>query len=398
MSNDGLQIKIAVMCIVISVFVTALTPALLPEWDAEDADALEDARDRLSAFSGESMISKTPWKLTSVRTPYTANAQENILTTYGWIYGSIEYNYSLDGEVYLAGTDNGDGTVTYTVTKDIIRLDPSQRSTQPLSQGQGNTIGMVQKAEYEGFWGGVWYGLTHLGGILDLGSAKYWNDMYEPGVVSGNAFDFTGLMYHFDPYYRIDTSNNYNVDVNSDMGSFNIVWYDGAYGSGISGGLIIQSDSSNALIANYSSTEIIANANTSSNYATKYLLDFDGVQQVNMYIMFDTPVIATGYSLQEAWDAGYWSIAFVSPSADGLLDTFNSKSLSNSLGSLLDTYIAIFTFNMPNVPVMWEMVLWVICVIPLDLALILYLSRFGQWGLLGGIVAAGLGLLTGALV
>lgn len=377
--DDNLQVGLAVFCVVVSLMVTAMVPMLVPEYDA-DADVLEDARQKMENFTGETMISSSPWKLTSVRTPYTANAQENIISEYGWVYGSISTSYVLDGKQYVG--------------EEVIRMDPAQKSFRQLVQGEEQSgWGETEYFIFSDNWAGdaVYTVASFFGDLVG------WNVERTHGELkNGQAFDFDGLLYHFDPTYRISTQGSSATDLNSQMASLNVIWYDTGSDSGISSGLVLQSDKSKAIIANYSSMDIINAANTNSQFATKYLLNFDGVQ-VYMYIMFDNSVLTGNMALIDAWNLGYWSIAFSSPSADGLMDIFNANNLSSSMGNLLDTYLSIFTFDMPNCPTAWNLVLWVVCVLPMEIAMIMFLSRFGAIGLVGGILANAFAFLGGVL-
>ena len=94
--------------------------------------------------------------------------------------------------------------------------------------------------------------------------------------------------------------------------------------------------------------------------------------------------------IQEAWSQGKWSLAFSAVSADAYLDITNSNSFSSSLGNILSTYIGLMTMDMPEVPHEWEIVIWVICTLPLAMAVLLFLSRFGAKGVAGGIIGMAL--------
>lgn len=373
--GDSLQIGLAVFAIVISLVVTSLVPAIVPEYDA-DGDTLADARQKMENFTGESMLTYSPWQLTSIRTPYTANEQVNVISDYGWIYGSIETSYVLDGVEYVG--------------EEVVRYDPSQKSTYPLSQGAiGRADAITTEWQHKDYFEGG------IGAILSSPfryAIDCWNhDTHElvDVVKTGRALDFTGYLYHYDPVYRISTQGSSQTTLNSDMASLNVVWYSNPYGTGVSGGLVLQSDKTNMIIANYSATDIIRTAQNAIDKTTKYLLDFDGVQ-VYMYVYFDNDVLANGISLEQAWGEGKWQIAFASPSADGLMDIFNSNNLSSSIGSLVDTYVSIYTFNMPNCPTGFNVVFWVLCVLPLALATLFFLSRFGLAGMGAGVLGMGL--------
>jgi hypothetical protein len=51
------------------------------------------------------------------------------------------------------------------------------------------------------------------------------------------------------------------------------------------------------------------------------------------------------------------------------------------MGNLLDTYLDIFTLSMPAVPLTWSLVLWLVCILPLEVSMIMFLSRFGLVGI-----------------
>ena len=101
-------------------------------------------------------------------------------------------------------------------------------------------------------------------------------------------------------------------------------------------------------------------------------------------------------SLDEAFNRGYWSLAVTAVSASNLLDLQNSVTLSSSIGNILDTYTQIFTFSMPDVPLLWSMVLWIICILPLDVAILMFLSRFGVMGVGAGIIGTVLATVIGS--
>lgn len=391
---------IAVFCIAISLMITALTPAIVPEYDATDGAGLADARTKMENFTGESMITMSPWKLTWTATPYTANYQNNEETTWGWVYGTINHGYVLNGKTYLASHyDNEEEKWVYDTVSEIIKMDPTNKSNKPLSTGLAEVGSKVLKNEWADIGSNVWTQVKHF--ILYGNPIAEWlgqdeDEMYEDGIKRTNAFEFTGLLYHFDPYYRISTKDSSVTSLNSDMASLNVVWYDGRGGTGISGGLILSSDRNNAILADYNADDIIRDAQVDSKFATKYLLNFDGIN-VYMYIQFDNDVLTTGMDLRTAWDAGKWTIAFASPSADGLLDIFNGNNLSSSVGNLVDTYTSIFTFDMPNCPTEWAIALWVMCILPMEIALIMFLSRFGLAGVGAGVLANALAFIGAAV-
>ena len=128
--------------------------------------------------------------------------------------------------------------------------------------------------------------------------------------------------------------------------------------------------------------------NKNSALATTYKFNFEGTV-LNLNIRFDPEVLAGSIPLDEAWNEGYWSIAITSESAGNFLDIKNSNSFTNSLGSMIDTFRNIYFFDVPNVDSpLWSMLLWLFCVLPAEVALMLFLkSVFGMAGVGAGILA-----------
>ena len=114
---------------------------------------------------------------------------------------------------------------------------------------------------------------------------------------------------------------------------------------------------------------------------------FEGIQ-LQLNIRFDADVLNESIPLEQAWTEGRWSMAITSPSAGNFLDLKNSTSFTQSLGSLVDTFIDIYTFDVPNVDSwFYELLLWLLCVFPAQLSLLMFLkSVFGMAGVGAGVL------------
>ena len=377
--DDRLQIELAVFGVVISIVVSALLPVLVPVNPA--GYSLEDIyaeRSSLELYTGESMINQAPYKLQHVYTPYTVG-QEYHLTEEGWLYGSEltdngQPSYVIDGKEQIGLTE--------------IRLDPSKKSTVPLYQGDSVATSTV-KVSVTGSTGDVWQDIIN--GIIRLVTfgSEGWQVTEE--FREYPTWAFSGYRYELDPMLRIsthDTDGNPQTDTRAvDDAKLSIVWYDLDGQEGISGGLVLYNSKTNAILASYTAAEIVAQYNPMSQNAAKFKLDFDGTP-VNMWIKFDPDVIINNLDLSQSFSLGKWTLAFTSTSADLYLDLQNSNSFASSLGSMLETYIGIFTMSLPQLSAEWNLVLWVVCVMPMGLAVILFLSRFGLAGLGAGILGA----------
>lgn len=360
--SDNLQVGLAVFCIVISIATALMVPIFAPSYDTGYSyQDVYNERQSLEAFTGESMTNQSPWMLEGVYTPYVPGDVYSVGEE-GWINGPPVEGYADIGKT------SG------------IHLDPTQKSAMPFDQ-ESYTVQIEQNKWYykDGFWGDLYWKIgSGFWGLFGVETSR--TELVDKGY---QTWEFTGYRYQFDPMLAIQTGGEAKT-AESDA-KLSIVWYDTLGQEGISGGLVLYSDSKNGLVANYSATDIINGYNISSGFASAYTFDFEGTQ-VNMYIQFDPEVISGEMDLADAFEQGLWTIAFSATSASNLMSIDSSNSLSNSIGNILSTYSQIFTFSLPTAPLEWSIVLWILCILPVEVAMIMFLSRFGVVGLIGGIL------------
>ena len=385
--NDGIQIGTIVFCTVISLIIAMMAPFVAPAYDTDTGYTYSDVfleRQALEQFTGESMTNNAPWVLDAVYTPWNPGMPVQVEDDTGWIYGT-SVNYSKAG--YMGTTIIG--------ATNTIYLDPDHKSTTPLAQitaTQERQVEVVSEWYYEDIGGLIPNPLAAIVDYFGGSTTKLVTEEYDV-----NSWSFTGYRYSFDPMLKIDytdpTNPAYSEASQSDA-KLSIVWYEDQYGQGLSSGLILWNDKTHGLVANLEVGDIIDQYNAASNYSSKYKLDYEGVT-IYVNIRFDQDVIASGVDLAEAFDTGRWSLAISAVSMDNFMDIKSSNSLSTSAGNLVDTYSQIMTFDMPNVPFLWQMVLWILCVLPLMMAVMLFFTRslitagVGA-GILGSILAIGL--------
>ena len=375
--DDRLQVGMAVAVFVMSMVVTMMVPILAPAYDTDTGYSSADLfaeKASLEAYTGESMTNMAPWKLTGVYTPWTiGDPITNLDPETGWAYGdSINYQY-------IGQTS-------------AIKLDPDRISNTPLYQAtyEGQELTIEQP-----IW---WYYNFNGNGELNLIGqiAEFFGaDLMETKTdyIDVNTWTFTGYRYEFDPMLKIDYASgthDYSKDSQSDA-KLSIVWYKTAIDQGISGGLVLYNNMTNGIVANIPLDEILLKYNVGSSYSTRYSFDFEGVQ-VYLNLRFDLDVITGGMDLTEAFNKGYWTMAITAASMDNYMDLSSSNSLSSSTANLLDTYVKIYTFSFPTLDFLWSMVLWIICILPIQLTVLMFLSRFGVVGL--GLGIAGSAILA----
>ena len=369
-SSDALIFRMAIFCTVLSITITALFAALLPAYTSDYSyDDYVASRDEVMAFTGDSMTNSNPWKLEAIYTPYKVGESYNVDSS-GFIYGS-----SVSTSAYTSGQQT------------VFKMDKNQQSYKTLMQTD-NTVEVTEKNLkwiYSQQAGPLrWVPLAIAGGIgLITGEAPEFHT-YTTKNVEYPAWDHTGYRFYLKPMLPFRDGET----TSATDGALSLVWYNTPSGiQGISGGLVLY-DSNKAIVGNVSAADIIGDYNKNSALATTYKFNFEGTV-LNLNIRFDPEVLAGSIPLDEAWNEGYWSIAITSESAGNFLDIKNSNSFTNSLGSMIDTFRNIYFFDVPNVDSpLWSMLLWLFCVLPAEVALMLFLkSVFGMAGVGAGILA-----------
>ena len=372
--NDDLQMRMFVWGFVLSLAISIILPVLYPAAPSTGytIEEIYAEREGLEAYTGESMMNQAPFVLAHVYTPYVAG-DEYRTTADGWLYGDELTNG--DGDPYYVPSTASSNQIGLTKG---IHLEPSAKSDVPLFQSDYKAA--IHTKSLKWYYTAADGQLNTLGGIAQFFGA----DVYETSTQTLPAWNFSGYRYEFDPMLRINTTDGSDLKAVSDA-TLSIVWYDLDGSEGISGGLVLYNNITNGIVANYTATEIVSNYQTSSSTATGYALDFDGTR-VHMYIQFDPDVKVNGTDLETAWTEGRWTVAFTCTSADAFLDITNSNSFSGAVGNIIDTYGKLMTLNLPNISPEFNLILWIICIGPMAMAVLLFLSRFGIAGVGAGIL------------
>lgn len=379
-SNDGLLLGVAIFCTVMSLVSTMLISALLPSLAlGYSFDDVQSAREEVVSFTGETMTNITPWELTAVYTPYEAGKSYNVDGD-GFLYGD-SINYNQIGK-------HAD-----------IKLDVGKKSATTLDNGKSEVTKTYREVKPIYTKTGTW-GRAALVGQMYITTFTDWlDDTFNTNInydfvsyttrevtTTYQTWQYTGYRYLFDPMLPIDYSGQNDEKTSAVDGSLSIVWYDTPMGEGLSGGLVIY-DKDQVIISNYAASDIIRDYDSTSAHSTRYNFVFEGIQ-LQLNIRFDSDVLNESIPLEQAWTEGRWSMAITSPSAGNFLDLKNSTSFTQSLGSLVDTFIDIYTFDVPNVDSwFYELLLWLLCVFPAQLALLMFLkSVFGMAGVGAGVL------------
>ena len=360
-SDDSLQVGFGVFAIVLSLMVTIAVPILAPTDADYDAESIFEERLELEGFTGESMVNQTPWVLQGVYSPYVAGS-EGFRDDSGFIYGESISPYPSAGDNQIGETTG-------------IRLDPDHKSLMPLSQSSSTvSVQGERKWYYDGVLGNIVYSIADIFGDPD----PYTYSTYQQ-------WEYTGYMYVFDPMLEIVVSDGEGGTTTqtktTEDAKLNLVWYSDSSGGGLSGGLVLYNDKTQGIVANITTSYIVSNYDVSSSFTTQYTFDFEGTS-ISINIKFDEDVLTSGANLYDAFNDGSWTLAITATSASDLLDVTNSTTFSDSVGNIIQTYSQIMTLSLPSFDsTLWQMVIWCLAILPLDLAMIMFLSRFGIAGL-----------------
>ena len=376
MADDGdtkVLIKLAIFCIAMSMISTVLVTMYVAGSSDYDYDTIGMYRSQLADFSGGQLVNDNPWVLKGVYTPFTP----------GTIADSDIPNHIEDDNGQSIGWLYGDKITDYPYLDEVarIKLDPAQKSNQLLTYGLDAFEYQYQNGK-EIWAGGNEWGVDLSGWGRDI--IKFFGgtpgDDYGVIYASGSAnnWNYTGYRYVFDPVLP------FNNEGSSKDGRLSIVWYQIPNDTGLSGALeIYGADKSNNQIklGSISASEIIQAFRATTGYVQVFDFDFDGTH-LNLTIQFDPTVYNSYNSLQAAWDAGSWSMAISSASAGNFFDVDNSNAFNATAGSMLDTFIDIFTFQYPhfNNNSWAEFLLWMLIGLPMTLAL-LFLTK----AMIGGV-------------
>ena len=340
--DDATLMKIAVFGLAMSIICTMGIQIMFVESGDYDYDDIQAYKNELISFSGDTMINNSPWVLQHVYTPWTPALDPSTHFDDGWLFGEEITDYEDLGKAA------------------DIHMDPNNKSSVPISFTR-------ERATFERQSGTEWW--ANIPVIGWIGTSLGF-DPYTYETVIANNWNYTGYRYVLDP--TLPFAETANTPSARD-GSLSLVWYTYGGQEGLSGGLDIYGGE--VKLASYAAVDIIADYNESSSYATIYDFDFTGTH-LNLSIRFDPNVIENGTPLMQAWTEGSWSFAISSISAGNFLDIDNSTSYTDTMGSMLDTFIKIYTFNLPDFNNEWAaMILWLMVGLPMTIALLCVTMR-----------------------
>lgn len=274
-------------------------------------------------LTGSAPVSESVWGLRGIYTPYTGGAYG--YTEDGWLYGTKIYEYS--PSQYSAGP------ASYTVT------------SRTVENGQVDELPVYEYSSVPQNRTDVEVGDMYTSVAFDVGQKSdiFFTSTGKTEIGNHYYYEYSGYRYSFSPLqdiYGMD-NNGDAVPIVANTSSLSLIWYD-YYGlsSGISGQLIITGSDSGV---SYVTSQDIIRAFDGTTNTARFEMQFNGIS-CNLYVKMDSYYLAGGMSIEECYNAGYWSVMVTSLSTT--VSSYTGTDYSFNIYNVFDTIIDLLTFNL----------------------------------------------------
>ena len=309
----SLMIGIAIL-LLLPMMIGIYAPANLGDVDQNEVlEGYEQA-------TGQTASPKTSvWVLTGIYTPYSGGNTYGT-TEDGWIYGSEVKTYS--PHQYLSTPQQ------YTVSKDANGVFRYASNSADYSEPNGT--GHKQGDLYTR----VSFDDTQKSSIFFSEAGKTEQDGFF-------YYSYDGYRLAFQPIasYTALTQDGERVPVIPTTTSLSLIWYQYYSQSGISGNLVLSGSQSGISYLNSAMIVSAFNHNTSS---ATFDMVFNGIK-MGIIITLDPTYLANGYTVEECYNAGWWSIMVTSQSADS--NAYTGTDFAMNPSKLLGIMWDLFTFD-----------------------------------------------------
>lgn len=316
-------------------------------------ETMNEMSESYFAFTeGRGSTTEMPWTLTGIYTPYTGGSYN--YTQDGWLYGSIVKNYSPSQYSVTQGMQEQNPTKYPTVTYDsryrVLYQDEKDGShvyRYGLTEMQysGATIpslNLTNDQTQDGHINGDLYSyvtmdVSQQSDIFFTSNLKQTNNQYF-------YYTYTGYRYAFQPLsdYYIRGTDGSAIRTNAVNTSLSLIWYNFVGQSGISGQLVLTGSDSGV---DYITASEIVTAFNSVNNTAKFTMNFNGCD-MNIYIRINPYYTSQGWSIEDCYNNGWWSILVSSVTAD--MSAYTTPANPLNLEDIWDTLMNLFMFDMSD--------------------------------------------------
>lgn len=314
----GLLLTSAILLVVLSSTISFCYPA-----QNESDTTYESLTQQYREFTGSTPTSESIWCLTGIFSSVGADATGNPYDGYGytddgWIYGVRIVNYNP-----TQYRDDSERTNSYSASYDGNVYKYNADSTKYNKHSNGDLYGAV---------------------VMDTAhkSDIFFSSNNVTETDKGFYYEFTGWRYVWQPLTEYHTVNadGEKIEVVPNTTSLSLIWYDFYGNSGLSGNLIISGNTPGDVA--YLSSAMIVSAFDSNTSTSKFTMTFNGVD-LNVYIRLDASKLASGLTVEECYNYGFWSVMVSSMSVD--TDSVLSTDYEFNPFKVFQTMIDLLTFK-----------------------------------------------------
>lgn len=311
--------------IIFAMVIMLLLPTMLAIYCP--ANAINVDRDELFngyyEMTGQQADTKTSvWALTGIYTPYSGGAYG--YTEDGWLYGSEIKSYT---PTQYASTPE-----QYTVYKaddGVYRYYAPSKDYNATTGTGHNTDDLYTNVSFD----------------VSQKSSIFFSEGLRTDTDKGFYYEYEGYRLAFQPIasYTVYDENGDKIPVIATTTSLSLIWYSYYTQSGVSGQLVLSGSSGGVSYLNGAQIVSAFNSNTST---STFNMVFNGGIKMDIHIRIDPYYLSNGYTVQECYDLGYWSIMVTSQSADA--NAYTGTDYALSVTNIWDAVVALFTFNLDN--------------------------------------------------
>lgn len=314
----GLLLTSAILLVTLSSLIGFCYPI-----QSEGNTTYQELENQYRDFVGSVPTSESVWCLTGIYSSIGADANGTPYDGYGytedgWIYGVQIMNHNPSQYA-----NDSDRQYSYSATFDgkVYKYNHDETKYNKHSNGE--------------LYGSVVMDVDHKSDIFFSGNNVTQTD-------SGFYYEFTGWRYVWQPlteYHTVNADGD-SITVVPNQTSLSLIWYDFYGNSGLSGNLIISGNTPGDVA--YLSSAMIVSAFDSNTSTSKFVMTFNGVD-MNVYIRLDASKLASGLTVEECYNYGFWSVMVSSLSVD--TDSVLSTDYEFNPFSVFQTMIDLLTFH-----------------------------------------------------
>lgn len=310
----------------------APTTAVQGEWE----DEIQNIEDTFYRQGGQNATAEiNVWALTGIYTPYSGSTHGR--TDDGWLYGELirsntpsQYDTNYWHNEKFSIQKNPDNGLYY--------YNKSPRNSPDIIglNGKIDENGVTHDYTEATIYSSVTMDRAHKSDVFFTAAGK---------TTDGDSYyyEYTGYRYSFSPlsdYTTTKDGTTYQVDARTT--SCSLIWYEYVNLNGIAGQLTI---SAKDYGVSYLTADDIVAAYNDTTYSARFDMRFGNIP-MHLLISLNPSAVASGLSIPEIWNGGYWSVMVYSD--QDATSAVTSQTYDYSPTRILDTVIALFEFDIAD--------------------------------------------------